>query len=422
MCERCKLWLESAGGTSVVWRWVLPLAAGAMLWFHPSNSISEAILWLAGLYAVWNWKKTLAAWRNPVGAFFGLGVLWSLLSVGWSFDPAGTARDLTQAAPMVLAVLAVPTIFDRPGRIWAALVGSAGLVTVRLGVDLIRLFVDLGWPTVMTEARFFHPYLYTHPNVSSMMAGLCVFVFVARGLTGAPGRWQKGLLAAGVLLDLVYLVVLASRGPQAVFAAVALLFPLVLVPGWRPRLVAAVLVAAVGFGLWREADAINPRFRDQTMFNFNNRDTVWSHSKMMADRKPVLGYGFGKRTFVKAIYENPSQRPPLVPVRFPHAHQYWLMLYFQGGAVGFALWSLGWLLLFIRLGRFAQRADRAASGWRERLQVRILPMLLLTGMAFILIYGLGDFPDHAIRLAQFYLAGLGMALTLPPPRGEGASA
>jgi hypothetical protein len=94
------------------------------------------------------------------------------------------------------------------------------------------------------------------------------------------------------------------------------------------------------------------------------------------------------------------------------------MLYFQGGAIGFTLWSLGWLALFIRLGRFARRADRAALGWGERFRARVLPMLLFTGIAFILVYGIGDFPDNAIRLAQFYLAGLVMALTLPSPKRE----
>ncbi len=376
--------------------------------------------WGAGLYGLWNGRKILAAWKNPAGVLFGLGVFWALLSVVWSFYPEGTVRDWMKSLPMMLSVLAIPVIFNRPGRVWAALMASAGMITVTLTGDLIRLFSLLGWPWTMSAARFCHPYLYNHPNVSSMMAGLCALVFAARLLAGAPGWRRKALLTAGLLVDVAYLVVMASRGPQVVFVLAVLSFPLLLVPGWRARLVAAGLALAIGAGLWGAAGWVNPRFKDRTMAHFNNRDTVWGHAKILADRRPVLGYGFGKKTFVKAVYENPEQRAPRVPVRYPHAHSYWLMLYFQGGAVGFALWSLGWLALGIRLGRFSHRAGKGLICWGDRFRARILPMLLGTGMAFILIYGIADFPDNVIRHAQFYLAGLVMALTLPSAQKDPA--
>ena len=41
-------------------------------------------------------------------------------------------------------------------------------------------------------------------------------------------------------------------------------------------------------------------------------------------------------------------------------------------------------------------------------------MLLGLGIGYILVYGIADFPDNVIRHAQFYLAGLVMALTRPP--------
>ncbi len=421
MQEAGKQWKESAGRAADLGRRGLYVVAAAMLWFDPSNGFSTAILWGAGLYALWNWRKTWAAWRNPAGVLFGLGVLWAVLSAAWSFYPIGTARDVVKSAPMVLAAISMPAIFDRPSRIWTALVASAALITVRLALDLAWIIYFLGWPEALAAARFIHPYLYTHPNVSSMMAGLCALVFAARGLAGAPGAWRKAGLALGLAVDFAYLVVMASRGPQAVFALAVLLFPIVLLPGWRARLAAVVLGAGVAWGLWEAAGIVNPRFQDRTMVNFNNRETVWGHAKLLADRKPLLGYGFGKKAFVKAFYENPAQRAPLVPVRYPHAHQYWLMLYFQGGAAGFALWSLGWLALGLRLGRYSGRAEQAAAGWAERVRARVLPTLLLVGVAFILIYGIGDFPDHVIRHAQFYLAGLAAALTLPPQEGKGAA-
>ena len=71
---------------------------------------------------------------------------------------------------------------------------------------------------------------------------------------------------------------------------------------------------------------------------------------------------------------------------------------------------------------YARHVDRAATGFTGRLRTRVLPMLLMAGIAFILIYGIGDYPDHVIRHAQFYLAGLAMALTLPPAKREAGAA
>ena len=404
--------IQTKSSPAVRWHWALGLVAAAVLWFDPSSGIATAILLGGGLYGLCRARKTCAAWRNPAGILFVAGALWAVLSASWSFYPAGSLRDLAKTAPLALAVLAVPAVFDRPDRVWAALLASAATITATLAVDLARIFALLGWPWAFSAARFLHPYLYTHPNVSSMMAGLCALVFAARALVGAKGWGWRALLALGIAIDLFYLVVLASRGPQATFALVVLAFPVALLPGWRARLGAAVLAVALGWGLWQCAGHVNPRFRDRTMASFNDRDTVWGHSKMLADRKSVAGYGFGKKAFVKAFYENPDQRPPLVPVRYPHAHSYWLMLYFQGGAIGFGLWSAGWLAL---AGRLLRCAACHRGCVRERFRDRVLPALLLAGIAYVLVYGVGDFPDSVIRASLFYFIGLALALTQPPP-------
>lgn len=408
------------GGAVARRRWLLGLAAAAALWFDPSSGVAKGILWGAGLYALWNWRRTLAAWKNPAGIFMVLGTAWAVASVAWSIAPAGTARDLLKSAPMALAALAAPVVFDRPGRVWAALLASAGMVTLRLTADMVRLLAELGWPAVMAQARFCHPYLYTHPNVTSMMAGLGVFVFAARWLAGAPGAASKIALAVGLALDLAYLVMMGSRGPQAVFALVALAFPVACLPDWRVRAAAALAVVAVGAGLWQTADRINPRFRDGTMENFNYRDKAWRHAIKLSNHHPVLGNGFGKKAFIEALYENPEHRPPRLWFRFPHAHSYWLMLYFQGGAVGLALWGLGWLALGGRLGRGMARARQGVATWGERVRAPLLPLLLGAGMAFILIYGIADYPDSVVRQALFYLAGLAM-VRIPAPAAAAAS-
>ena len=52
---------------------------------------------------------------------------------------------------------------------------------------------------------------------------------------------------------------------------------------------------------------------------------------------------------------------------------------------------------------------------RERFRDRVLPALLLAGIVYVLVYGIGDFPDSVIRASLFHFIGLGLALTQPPP-------
>ena len=398
-------------------RWALALAAGGVLWWDPSSGLATGILYVAGLAALACWRTTAAGGRNPAGAVFGLGALWALASWAWSVDPSGTARDLIKTAPLVFGVWAVPAFFDRPGRIWAALLASAGFVSLRLALDLARVAAALGWPEVLAEARFFKPYLYTHPNVSSMLAGLCVLVFAVRFVVGAPGLARKGLLGIGVAVNLAYLVVMASRGPQAAFALAALALPVAWMPGWRSRWAAVLLAGAAGWALWQVAGQVNPRFRDKTMADFNQRDKIWDHARALLDERPNLGYGFGKKAFQKAVYGNPERPPPRTRIHYPHSHSYWLMTYFQGGRVAFGLCVLAWAALLVRLWRFMAAAAPGA-GFLVRLRARALPLLLLACAACVLVYGVADYPDNAIRNAQFYLVGLAMALTRPPAARE----
>lgn len=392
---------------------LLALAAAACLLLDPSSGLATAILWLTGLYGIWKGRAVWAAWRNPVGWCFGLGLLWALCSAGWSFYLVGTLRDFIKAAPWVLTVMTLPVLFNHPRRIWSALVAGAGLVTFRLLADLIRLFVQLDWPAVLQEARYFQPYVYSHPNASSVMAGLCVLVFVGRMAAGRLRPLAWGLLGMGVVLDLAYLVVLASRGPQIVFSAVVLLFLVLLAPTWRGRGAALGAALLAGLLLYAFAGKINPRMQDETLKSLNGRGVVWSYAKDMGDERMWTGYGFGKKTFVKAVYE-PLEREPLVgPFHYPHAHSYWLMLYFQGGLVALGLWGAGWLILLGRLwGRMEEERRMGAAEDRPSAR-RILPLLLLSCILFVLWYGVVDFPDHLARQAQFCLAAFALVLAYP---------
>ena len=396
-------------------KWLISIFLAAAFWFYPSKGHADVMLCLVGIYGLINLPQTVACWRNPAGILFGLGVIYVLLSWTWSFYPEGTERDIAKALPMIIATFGLPAVFNTKQRVMHALLVSAGLITIRLAFELLRVCRDLGWPAVLAEARHHQEYLYTHPQVSSMMAGLCLLVFLAALFRGARTGYVGVLMIAGVFLNVVYLYVMASRGAQAVLAVVCLLAPVLIMPTGRSRIVVLMLSITIGFAAWPLAKVINPRFQNEReMTNFSSRTRVWKYTLHLMESRPLLGYGFGKMVFEKAIYDNPEKtRAPRWPIKYPHAHSYWLMLYFQGGQVGAVLFGAAWLALLARLIR--SKIDNGdAKSLLDRMRARTPWALMMCLMSYILLYGIIDYPDHLLRHAQFFLVALILAYTASP--------
>lgn len=394
--------------------WILVVAASAAFWCHPSSGLATAVCASVGLYGLWRWPRLKRAWANPVGASFLALALVVVASLAWSIYPKGTSRDIVKLLPFMLGVVGVPAVATSPRRMWNGLLLAAGFVTAMLALETIRLVGALGLsPALLEQARYRQPYLYTHPNVSSMMAGLCVFAFGGRLVAGVKTRRQAAALVAGAALCLGYLWMMGSRGPQAVFAMTALAAPVALLPGWRAKAAAAITAALAALVLWFAMGVVNPRFKDvATMRRYNNREIVWNHTSMLLrEHSPWVGFGFGKKAFKRAYYEHPKQRAPFVRDRnlvFPHAHSYWRMVRFEGGWLGMAVCLVAWAQLAYATGRTLLRASRPAKaqGWLAELRARCLGGTLATCLAFILLYGVWDYPDHLIRHSQFLLLAM----------------
>lgn len=414
--------IKAAWADRPAFRWTVGLVAGWFVLCESSSGVADAIGYLVGLWALWHWRETFRFWKNPVGLFFGLGLLWAVASTGWAVIPSGAWRDLTKSISLVLGVLGLPLVLGGRGR--AVLASAAGMLSARLAADLVRLVMAHGvGRELMFWARHDHPYLFNHPNVSCMMAALSGLAWVALATGGVRGGWRRAGLAAGLAVDLAYLVVMGSRGPQIVFAAALLAYPLLVLPGWKARLAALLAVAAAGTGLWLGAGRINPRMKDETMDGFHGRDVVWKYVANLYPEHPVRGFGYGKRNFEQVVYHDHSRKPlQSRPVGYPHAHSYWLMLAFQGGGVAVALWGGGWLLLLAGLVRGLRRAGKAAVGcpWRRQVAARALPAFFLAAVGMILFYGTGDYPDNLVRDIQFAIAALAVVWAWPPRGAPGA--
>lgn len=411
-----------------MWLWGAALAAGSVYLWKPSSGVAEAAAWAVGVYGVLQGRRLLAHWRNPAGVCFALGVCWAVLSAFWAPNAGGATRDLVKSAALVASVAGLPVLLEGRRRMGGALVAGAGMVSVRLVADLVRLVGALGWGEVWARARYWHPYLYNHPNVSCMMAGVSALILTVAAVRCAMGvrGWRlaaaEGALGAGLCVDVLYLLVMGSRGPQIVFAVAALGLMLWMVPpSWKWRLGAGVVAVAAALGLWAAAGVINPRLEDATMSNLHGRDVVWKYVGERMPEHPWRGFGFGKRTFEAVAYADSTHAPLGGKVHYPHAHSYWLMLVFQGGVIGAALWAAAWMAL----GRGLFRALGEGSGVvgaGRCVAARAWPAMFLAGIGMILLYGVADYPDNLLRDVQFYLAALGMAWAWPLAESGTASA
>ncbi|MBR6021974.1 MAG: O-antigen ligase family protein, partial [Kiritimatiellae bacterium] len=381
---------------------------------------------------------------------------WLAASAAWSFWPAGTLRDLSKTLPLAAGVVGIAAWVATGRELRRALWMWASAVTLRLVADGIRLWAERGWGTVFREGRYAADFLWTHPNVASVLGCLAAMVWV--GLLPRAGTpWRRRGSIACACACLLYVLFLGSRGPQAVFAAILLLWPVALAPGWKCKTAALALAVLGAAGLWGAADRLNPRFADaRTMSGANRRSDIWAHSWMLAKQRPLAGWGYGKKAFVRLVYENPDQRAPDVPVRFPHAHSFWLMLFVEGGAVGTALGAAAWAVLFAGLARrrpetgfqslenppkpgsnhwkngetgFQSLEENAETGfqslekpakpgsnhWKnaetgfqslENAPSRGERILVGLMAAMTLGYGVADFPDSGVRMALWLLAGI----------------
>lgn len=409
------------------------------LFWKPSSGLASALLVLCGI-ANARLPSAFRPWGNLAGLALLAGCAVLVFSSVAGFFPAGSFRDAAKLLPLAVFLSTLPAWLARDGNLFRAAKGTAAVLTARLALELARLAAANGtWGTLLKEARMTQPYLFTHPNVSSMAALMAFWVWAAAFLRAErpAGRW---LSAVGAAICLLFAYVMGSRGPQAAFAAVALgVVPLLFLPGWKARALWSLLAAAAILPcVWaldleatrkpeeippaaqrirRLLETVNPRFGDvATLRRLHGREVVWSHVDYLLETqgRTWRGYGFGKRVFQKAYYENPAQRPPRMarPVFFPHAHSYFRQIRFAGGNGALLCFALAWgAALGGGLAAFARRRrEGAGKGWRGASACGAEEAMVLALAALVLAYGGWDYPDALLRTLQYMVFAALLAL------------
>jgi len=371
-----------------------------LLWGFWTTAFFAALAGGAFLYALVRRRGAWRAWRNPAGLAFALVLVWTGLCVPFSVSPRDSLRDAVRLLPALAGAAAIPAVFNSRARLGAAMLHAAAGVTLILAGDLVRLWIRLG-PDLISRARLTEPYAMNHPNVASIMAAAAVFVLAGAAWSRRHSPWRAALAASGAALNLAYVLILASRGPQIAFAA-AIAAAGFMLPGRRARLAWLLLIVLGGALLASNIERVNRRFASGDVGSLNDRTKVWAHTWKLARERPFSGHGFGKRTFQDVYY---ASDPPASPYFFPHPHNYWLKALFESGWIGVGLHAAAWGLLALRLAR---RLSESPA-----LEERLPPGTLLALLLLVHVYGLGDYPDEMALIVQLWLVPAALVATVP---------
>jgi O-antigen ligase len=377
----------------------------ALVWLYPKKGVQDGILIAAFLYALPNLRRGWPAWRNAAGiAFLGLFVC-SLLTLPLSTHAELSARDAVKVLDLFLVAFAMPSLFNTRKKLESALLYSASAVTILLSSHLVRMAIDLKG-RLLQDAHCYEPFMMVHCNVESMVAGAAFLVFCFFTV-----KWRKQpkllmLSALGAAANLIYLFVLASRGPQIAMAGAVSLSGFMFLRKWKYRVVWLGLLVAASVVVLAKPEWINPRFKDKlTMRGLAGRNVVWEHTWKLAKERPLLGHGYGVRTFMD-VYHNSN--PPESPYYFWHPHQYWLYILFAQGIVGVLLHAVAWGLLLLRLLRHILVRMRTFDQ-------KLLPATVFLMITFISIYSLADWPSMQIHMMLIWLVPIALAVTRSDP-------
>jgi O-antigen ligase len=381
-------------------RFAMGVAAAYIVWRHRSWALQDAILWCGVLLAFARFPAGWTVWKSPAGAVALACLGWIIVQAPFGAHPSIAARDMARHADTAMFALAIPALFPSGTALLNAMAATACAFTAVVAYDLARLAVQLG-PEIMAKAHAHEPFIWTHSNIAAMVAGMAAIVMICTAWLMRSRPWITAGAIVAAAVNVVYLAVIGSRGPQIAFAG-ALLAAIVVYPrGWKWRLAFAVVAVVAGFLLFAFREQINPRFADvRSVAGLVDRDKVWQHTWTLVKERPVAGYGFGDKVFMES-YHTPAA--PKSPHRFYHPHQHMLGVLFSFGAVGLILVLALWGALTVRLLR--------ACAVAEDRSVRVLSCALFTLLAFIHIFSLADCPTNATATALVWIVPAALVAT-----------
>jgi O-antigen ligase len=270
------------------------------------------------------------------------GLCWA--SVAWSVDPARSglaALQVTAVLAGALLVAAIPLPAPRAAdRLFRALV-------IATAVGCVILVVDTALDYRLQELLLHRPPPMVGTKYNRGMDHLALIVWPILAFVALRRDWKAALLIGVPLLGAVAATMSLAAKVAMIVGFVALFAAL-----WLPRLIApalgagTVLIAActpVGLHLLAEQRAALAPYLKISGFH---RLEIWDHVTTHLFERPLLGWGIAS-----------ASELPMPPQELQHyvilngtniyAHDQWLELWVETGALG-AILGLAFALLLLR--------------------------------------------------------------------------
>jgi hypothetical protein len=280
-----------------------------------------------------------------VGGLFGYLGLTAL----WALAPAVTLSKYFLLAMQVVALLPAVLVARRVDDVLMPLFWVA---TVTIAVNLVAV-------VVLPTTPIGHPGIYSHKNTLGLNASLGG-LFVLYGLSRAERRVR---VVAAAALPVVFVLLVLSQSKTSlglIVVAPAIAAAAVLLRRTLRISLAVFLVAAAGAGGFLLGGAVpGVSFREVSQVvsgddTFTGRVDVWRFALTEVAERPFAGYGY--QSFWGTGPDAPAAKLPDGFVqRTPHAHNGYLDLLLQGGAVALTLFVLTELMVAWWIDRLIDR-------------------------------------------------------------------
>lgn len=322
------------------------------------------------------------AYKTPIALTTTLFTLWIAASILWAPNPYSAAHFAFQWGGYLTFFLLISMVAKRPRLLQASLF-ALGLVVCLLGIScliesitgaaltdhslrqgakpLFRGFSGFGETMAVATAIFFGLALEVRKKGRAVMCGataLLAWLATVQALERAPILGA----AAGLLLLTIGSIVMPSCRPRSMRRAGVLAFALVLITALEVAPLASIYSNSPA-----PANALQ-RFKTTSLTESNTsvRLLFWATGWEMFRRHPLLGVGANNYEvafpWARAQFADSHKNSPLTELNeqllTQYAHNEYVQILAELGAVGFLLFLLFCLALIVTLRRALRRARR----------------------------------------------------------------
>ncbi|WP_339375989.1 O-antigen ligase family protein [Calothrix sp. NIES-2098] len=310
------------------------------------------------------WKKAIYVFNKATVIWLLIGI--SVVSILWSFTPAITRmRSLALVGSSLFGLyLASRYSIKEQLKLLMWTFGTVLTLSLLFAVALPKYGIMGGIHAGAWRG------IYVHKNIFGKMMVLSALIFWLQASSTKQKRWFPWL---GLGLSVCFLLLAKSTTSLINIVTLFTLIPIYQTLRWRYHLMIPAVIAIVTFSsslsLWITSNAatlLGTLGKDTTL---TGRTDMWPYIWEMIEKQPWLGYGYSG--FWQGWNSPAAYVWRAVQWSAPNSHNGLLDLWLELGALGVAVFLLGFWATFIRSLAWLRQTKSSEGFW---------PLLYLTNM------------------------------------------